>query len=161
MLGQYKGVCKDDLVGGQDNNQIHTATRENGINTITYRRILISCNKIDLEPCRNPTSRGLLLADAGDINVPPEGPSYVVWAMGRLNENKEPAFHDVYPKANIKVDLNSKEPVSACFAFTTFDEKLEPPWDKGQIYERGVRTFKAYIGPSGGRRGYLGITGKS
>lgn len=42
VLGQYKGVCKDDVVGGQDSNQLHTATRENGINFITYRRSLIS-----------------------------------------------------------------------------------------------------------------------
>lgn len=30
------------MVGGQDNNQMHTAVRENGINIITYRRTLIS-----------------------------------------------------------------------------------------------------------------------
>ncbi|XP_060529802.1 protein Skeletor, isoforms B/C isoform X2 [Cylas formicarius] len=42
VLGQYKGVCKDEMVGGQDSNQINTAVRENGINTITYRRHLIS-----------------------------------------------------------------------------------------------------------------------
>lgn len=42
VLGQYKGVCKDDVVGGQDSNQMHTAVRENGINIITYRRTLIS-----------------------------------------------------------------------------------------------------------------------
>lgn len=41
-LGQYKGVCKDELVGGMDNNQLHTAVREDGINIITYRRTLIS-----------------------------------------------------------------------------------------------------------------------
>lgn len=43
VLGQYKGVCKDELVGGIDNNQLHTFNRENGINVITYRRTLISC----------------------------------------------------------------------------------------------------------------------
>lgn len=43
LLGQYKGVCKDELVGGQDNNQLHTAVREDGVNIITYRRTLISC----------------------------------------------------------------------------------------------------------------------
>lgn len=43
VLGQYKGVCRDTLVGGLDDNQVHTATRENGINVITYRRNLLSC----------------------------------------------------------------------------------------------------------------------
>lgn len=42
MLGQYKGVCKDEVVGGQDSNQMNTAVRENGVNIITYRRQLIS-----------------------------------------------------------------------------------------------------------------------
>lgn len=46
VLGQYKGVCRDDLIGGIDNNQMHTATREDGINYITYRRSLISCESL-------------------------------------------------------------------------------------------------------------------
>lgn len=43
VLGQYKGVCQDSLVGGADDNQLHTAVREDGISVITYRRKLISC----------------------------------------------------------------------------------------------------------------------
>lgn len=46
MLGQNKGVCRDDVVGGLDSFQLHTHTRENGINTITFRRTLISCIKM-------------------------------------------------------------------------------------------------------------------
>jgi hypothetical protein len=42
VLGQYKGVCRDELVGGQDNNQLHTSTREDGITVINYRRDLKS-----------------------------------------------------------------------------------------------------------------------
>jgi hypothetical protein len=42
VLGLNKGVCRDDAVGGQDNFQIHTYSREDGINTITFRRDLIS-----------------------------------------------------------------------------------------------------------------------
>jgi hypothetical protein len=43
VLGQYKGVCKDELVGGQESNQLYTATRDSEITVITYRRFLISC----------------------------------------------------------------------------------------------------------------------
>lgn len=44
VLGVNKGVCKDSNVeGGQDNFQLHTAIREDGINKITFRRSLISC----------------------------------------------------------------------------------------------------------------------
>lgn len=30
--------------------------------------------------------------------------------MGHLSKNKEPTFHDFYPKADIQLDLNRKEP---------------------------------------------------
>jgi len=43
VLGRYKGVCKDLVVGGNDDIQFHTTSRADGINTITYRRSLISC----------------------------------------------------------------------------------------------------------------------
>lgn len=43
VLGQNKGVCRDDVVGGLDSFQLHTYSREDGINTITFRRDLISC----------------------------------------------------------------------------------------------------------------------
>lgn len=43
VLGQNKGVCRDDVVGGQNNFQLHTFMREDGINKITFRRSLISC----------------------------------------------------------------------------------------------------------------------
>ncbi|XP_069695747.1 protein Skeletor, isoforms B/C [Periplaneta americana] len=140
VLGQYKGVCKDDLVGGIDNNQLHTAVRENGINIITYRRTLIS-------------------SDPGDKEYPTEGSSYVVWAIGRLNHHKEPMFHDIYPKGNVKLELNRKEKESNCFAFTRSQESFREPWEKSEIFDRTIRTFAATLGPSGGKRGYQGITG--
>lgn len=45
-LGQYKGVCKDELVGGQDSNQLFTALQKDGVQVITYRRMLISRKSI-------------------------------------------------------------------------------------------------------------------
>ncbi|XP_044727087.1 protein Skeletor, isoforms B/C, partial [Chrysoperla carnea] len=142
VLGQYKGVCKDDVVGGQDSNQLHTATRENGINFITYRRSLIS-------------------PDPGDKEYPLDRPSYVIWAIGRLDDNKEPTFHDIYPKGNIKIDFNRKEPESNCFSFTRSNSVLREPWEKAQIFDRTIRTFVATLGPSAGKRGYQGITGQT
>lgn len=56
--------------------------------------------------------------------------------------------------------LNRTESTSNCFAFTTPKEKIEEPWEKGQIYDRTIRSFKAYIGPSGGKKGYQAMTGK-
>ncbi|XP_068898664.1 protein Skeletor, isoforms B/C [Tenebrio molitor] len=142
VLGQYKGVCKDELVGGQDSNQMHTASRDNGINIITFRRSLIS-------------------PDPGDMPYPTEGSIYVIWAMGRLDHNKEPTFHDIYPKTDIRVELGRNESSSNCFSFTRSDTQLREPWAKGQIYDKTIRTFKAYLGPSGGKRGYQGATGQT
>lgn len=55
--------------------------------------------------------------------------------------------------------LNRTEAASDCFSFTTSNKKLEEPWQKGHIYDRTIRTFKAYIGPSGGKKGYQATTG--
>ncbi|KAB0794807.1 hypothetical protein PPYR_11646 [Photinus pyralis] len=139
VLGQYKGVCKDDLLGGQDNNQVHTGVREHGISIITFRRFLIS-------------------PDSGDLEYPEDGSDYIIWAIGRLDKNQEPTFHDYYPKTNIKVEFKSKDPIMTCYPFTTTDRQLLEPWEKGQIYDRNVRLFRAQLGPSGGKRGYQGLT---
>ncbi|KAF5296679.1 hypothetical protein FQR65_LT10220 [Abscondita terminalis] len=139
VLGQYKGVCKDDILGGQDNNQVHTGVREHGINIITFRRFLIS-------------------PDHGDLEFPENGSVYIVWALGRLDKNREPAFHDYYPKTNIKLKLKGREPISTCYSFTTVNEQLLEPWEQNQIYDRNVRIFEAQLGPSGGKRGYQGLT---
>ncbi|XP_071557241.1 protein Skeletor, isoforms B/C-like [Temnothorax nylanderi] len=144
VLGQYKGVCRDELVGGLDSNQLFTAVREDGINTITYRRTLIS-------------------SDVGDKDFPTDKPVYVVWALGRLDKtNNEPSFHDVYPRSDVVLELSRKEPDNTCIDFTEHNEKIfsREPWQKTEIFDRSVRTFKATIGPSGGKRGYQGITGK-
>ncbi|KAF7995188.1 hypothetical protein HCN44_004660 [Aphidius gifuensis] len=79
-LGQYKGVCKDELVGGQDSNQIFTAFQKDGLQVITYRRTLISSD-----------------------------PVYFIWAIGKLDENKEPNFHDIYSRSDLKLNLNRTE----------------------------------------------------
>ena len=48
VLGQHKGVCRDDLIGGLDDNQLHTAERVDGITHITYRRTLMSGKQQDV-----------------------------------------------------------------------------------------------------------------
>lgn len=74
---------------------------------------------------------------------------------------KEPAFHDLYSKTDIKIELNPKEPQNNCLSFTR--SKLEPrePWKKGQIFDKTIRIFNSYIGPSGGKKGYQAITGNN
>ncbi|CAG9858851.1 unnamed protein product [Phyllotreta striolata] len=141
VLGQYKGVCRDDVLGGQDNNQINNGIRENGINIISYRRALIS-------------------PDAGDKEYPTDSPMYAIWGIGKLDERKEPAFHDLYTKTDIKIELTPKEPQNNCFSFTRTKPEPREAWKKGQIFDKTIRVFNSYIGPSGGKRGYQAITGR-
>lgn len=49
-----------------------------------------------------------------------EGSTYIIWAIGRLDNNKEPAFHDFYPKRDVKLDFGIKDPINTCFSFTRF-----------------------------------------
>lgn len=46
VLGQNKGVCRDDVVGGLDSFQLNTYSRKDGINTISFRRTLKSCELV-------------------------------------------------------------------------------------------------------------------
>lgn len=130
MLGQYRGVCRDELLGGLDSNQLYTAVRENGINIITYRRTLISCkpayyrllNAIVTWKSLRLCSRA---ADPGDRDFPTDRPAYVVWALGRLDRtNYEPSFHDVYQRNDVMLELSRKEPENTCMDFTEINRKF-------------------------------------
>jgi len=103
--------------------------------------------------------------------------------------NNEPSFHDLYPRGDVVLELNRKEAENTCIDFTEISSKLSrkceefktflyfiielrffyfnhvfhslfrEPWEKTEIIDRSVRTFRATIGPSGGKKGYQGITG--
>lgn len=60
----------------------------------------------------------IFLADVGDKEFKTDGTSQLIWAMGRLDDNKEPAFHDVYPRGPNAVELGRKEPYNECYPFT-------------------------------------------
>lgn len=141
VLGQNKGICRDVVVGGLEDFQIHTFSREEGINTITFRRSLISADKNDKE-----------------FELDKE--LYVTWAIGRLHPNKDPAYHDVYPTRDIKINFNSSEPYNDCFSFLGRPNVKLDPWERPQIKDKALRSFTATLGPSGGKRGYQGITGE-
>lgn len=101
-----------------------------------------------------------LSADDGDKEYATDRDTFIVWATGRLDSQNEPSFHDTYSKANIKVNFSSKEPIDTCFSFTTTNDVIMDAWEKGQIYDRTIRVFNAYVGPSGGKKGYQATTGK-
>lgn len=87
-------------------------------------------------------------------------PIYIVWALGKLDTNKEPAFHSFYPKKDNQIHFNTTETVDDCFSFTQSDAK-QPEielWERNPIMDKAVRAFTATLGPSGGKKGYQGIT---
>ena len=86
-------------------------------------------------------------------------PIFIVWAMGKLDTNKEPAFHTFYPKKDHAIHFNSSETSDDCFSFTQVEEKPEIElWERNPIIDKAIRSFTATLGPSGGKKGYEGIT---
>lgn len=65
-----------------------------------------------------------LTADPGDKEYLTDKPMYFVWALGRLDENNDPNFHDIYPKGNLKLHLGKTEPENTCLDWTVNNDKL-------------------------------------
>lgn len=47
VLGAWRGVCRDDRLGGLDSNQVFSGSREDGLTVVTYRR--------ELQPGNDPS----------------------------------------------------------------------------------------------------------
>lgn len=146
--GYYKGVCPDDKVGGIENYQILTFFREDGISRLTFRRSLTA-------------------TDEGDFSFSKEEPTFVVWAIGRMNKLKEPRIHTVYPKRDVRINFGRKAEKN-CFPFSHSNPDLESSeesalsttfvndkaWGPLRIVNQSLTTFYARLGVPGGERGY-------
>ena len=60
--------------------------------------------------------------DASDKEYPIDRPAYVIWAIGKLDENKEPTFHELYPKNDLKLEFGRTDPENTCVDFTVDPE---------------------------------------
>lgn len=78
----------------------------------------------------------IIPADNGDKEFRLDQETYVVWAMGRLDSNNEPAFHDIYPKKDVIIHFNTSEPVNDCFSFSKSEINRPDIWDRSQIFDR-------------------------
>lgn len=57
------------------------------------------------------------------------------------------------------IHFNTSDTVDDCFSFTKGEAKPEVElWEKNQITDKSIRAFSATLGPSGGKKGYVGIT---
>ncbi|KAH8026983.1 hypothetical protein HPB51_000694 [Rhipicephalus microplus] len=118
--------------------------RGDGLTSFVFRRTLL-----------NPD-------DDGDQIFNPDGDTYLVWAIGKYNEQKEPSFHHTFPRGNLKINFGRKDAADNCFEFTTgLNRKKPDPWPLFRIRDKAVDTFVARIGPAGLWKGYVGITGRS
>jgi len=147
VLGQEGGACRDSRLGGQDSNQLMSAEQINGVTAITYRKTFST------------------LGDLGDIEISSEGPTSVIWAMGKLSErahrDMEPSFHHTYSREHVALEfgVGRSEPYQDCFAFTSDRGDHVTPWRIPPIFDPTKRSFTARLGPSGGKRGYSGRKG--
>ncbi|KAL4704036.1 hypothetical protein ACJJTC_015192 [Scirpophaga incertulas] len=99
VLGRWQGVCRDERLGGVDDNQVLGGGVADGLTRVTYRRALQPAEAMDL-PWRT------------------DGPQYVVWAVGPLDYVGEPGYHRLYPRHDIPLQLGSTKPQSDCYNFT-------------------------------------------
>lgn len=141
LLGQHKGVCSDDKVGGTQDYQAYSSKREDGINIFTFRRRL-----------KTP--------DTGDQAYPEHGKAMIIWAMGPLDRLRRPTMHYAWSKVKQPLGFSRKVTEKNCFAFTSSEMPKLKAWSKFHLANPAAREFKAQLGPDGGFRGYLATTGQ-
>ncbi|XP_072933128.1 protein Skeletor, isoforms B/C isoform X1 [Epargyreus clarus] len=138
VLGQWRGVCRDERLGAQDSNQVFSAARDDGLTVLSYRRQLAPSEPIDRE-------------------WPTEKPVFVVWAVGALDHELEPAFHRLYHKHDVRLQLAQNPPENDCFPFTIGGRAPAPAaWERAALTDPALRVFRAALGPAGGARGLAG-----
>jgi len=63
--------------------------------------------------------------DVGDKEFKTNSLNSIIWAIGRMNHQKEPSVHDYFPRSVIKLDLDPKPPIDTCYPFTVNTELLK------------------------------------
>ncbi|XP_045455231.1 protein Skeletor, isoforms B/C [Melitaea cinxia] len=133
-LGQWRGVCRDDRLGGLDSHQVLSASRDGELTIVRYRR-------------------GLQPAEELDREWPVDRSVFVVWAIGGLDHVQEPAFHRLWPASDLQLVLKQKEDDSDCVPFTTGASARPAGWERASLSDPALRVFRAALGPAGGPRG--------
>jgi hypothetical protein len=121
--------------------------RIDSLTKITFRRNLINTG------------------DEGDQVYEKSGSTFVVWAIGKYNDMREPNFHHIYPKGDVQIEFGRKSEKN-CYHFispketnTHLSTNNPKPWGPLKLLNRTITTFYARIGDAGGTRGYYGSTG--
>ncbi|XP_013385793.1 protein Skeletor, isoforms B/C [Lingula anatina] len=137
------GVCPDTSRPNEKNDvQVVSGERANGITTIKYTRPLAS-------------------SDTGDNIFVTDKNTYLAWAIGPLSADKLPLKHSVRTPGDLMINFG-RPPVNNCPEFQTLRPTIKPkkPWVPQTLSGENTRIFTARLGPTGGKRGYEGITGR-
>lgn len=65
--------------------------------------------------------------EAMDLAWRTEGVQYAVWAVGRLDALAEPAYHRLYPRADVALRLAAAPPANDCFDFVMYVSRAPRP----------------------------------
>ncbi|CAH0721351.1 unnamed protein product, partial [Brenthis ino] len=136
VLGRWAGVCRDDALGGLDSNQVFSASREDGLTVVSYRRSLQPAEDMDRE-------------------WPTERAAFVVWAVGALDHAGEPAYHRLRPAADVQLVLAgaAADHGDDCFDFVIEERPQPAAWERAELFDPALRVFRMTLGPAGGARG--------
>ncbi|XP_028168233.1 uncharacterized protein LOC114358456 [Ostrinia furnacalis] len=137
VLGQWRGVCRDELLGGLDSNQVFSGEYADGLARVSYRRVLKPFEELDRE----------WVVDK---------PVYVVWALGARDADNEPAFHRLHPARDVMLNLDQNPPVNDCYNFTVGSSTAPTPWEVAELFDPSLRVFTFRLGPAAGARGLAG-----
>lgn len=140
------GACPDVQTNGVEDLVLLASSNENGVVKFRVQRPL----------------------NTGDVNgdkiISTTGSQYVVWAMGRVNDqnNNLVTKHDSGDRlsGNLEVEFGGSHGIQ-CSALSSGDQPRveQEAWDPQVIMDPEVTEFTVRIGPSGGDKGYNAITG--
>lgn len=161
-----QGVCPDERIGGKNDAILRkktrffqcsylvniflsatvTGDRKQGVTYVKYKRFLQTNEPVNDQAF--PTDR--------EINV--------IAAIGPINGRGEANAHSHtgvdHTTDDVKIDFSSKDEHSCTSSlYDRKDENVVKPWPSRIL--SGENTITARIGPTGGKRGYTAITGKS
>ncbi|RWS12065.1 protein Skeletor: isoforms D/E-like protein, partial [Dinothrombium tinctorium] len=168
-----RGSCPDlKHSGASDSYSILHAAVVNDFTMITFKRPQLGVDEVY------------------DQHVYSDGPQAVLWAIGPLNDRKEVSYHRLRTNGNLFIDFartpkwNCPNPDSRSSTSQTtpsptrgslrvtvpqtqprqpvpsYSSRSPDAWDIPPIICPADNTFRAQIGPTGGKKGYESITGK-
>ncbi|KAJ8041500.1 HHIP-like protein 2 [Holothuria leucospilota] len=140
VVNSGTGACPDTFSNGDNNVEILSTEVQDGIIAITFERPLIPDDPLD-KP------------------IPTDRPVFISWSLGFINGIGLVSRHHTNTPGDLSIHFGNSE--LNCPDFTPLsDGPVLDPWVIDPLVTSGDDTFVAFIGPTGGLRGYQGLTGQ-